>query len=324
MSEQNEYVTKRPTNSNMEALMGVQLPVLDHGFIELQDYMGDQQAIIDAARNSYQNGTKSFREDRGLLRYLMRKHHTSPFEMAEIKLHVKLPIFVARQWVRHRTASINEVSARYSVLESEFYLPTADDLGPQSTLNKQGRDGTLNPEQAKLVRRLLKEDALAAYEHYTVLLGDSQAPEYSSQEGFTLRRQEHGALELHEDDNYPGISRELARMNLSLNFYTRWTWKTDVHNFMNFLRLRNDRHAQLEIKRYAERMQDMLRVWMPQVHEAFEDYVQNAVSFSGPAANVLRHLIAGNIQAKDLRHELGKVLEKRELEETIAALVGVE
>lgn len=273
--------TKRPTVAAMEEILGDAHPVLDHGFVRVIDYMGDDAAIVQAARVSYGSGTKSVREDTGLIRYLMRHWHSTPFEMCELKLHVKLPIFVARQWIRHRTANVNEYSARYSVLDKEFYLPPAEDLAAQSKSNKQGRGEILPPEDAARVLHLLKSDAEQAYEGYEEMLNENAA-------GDVL------------DPTRTGLARELARMNLTLNFYTQWYWKIDLHNLFHFLRLRADPHAQKEIRVYAEVLLDIVQKWVPTAAAAFEEYRLHAVHLSRTEWKVIQALQAGqDINMKD-------------------------
>ena len=219
----------------LEAMLYQAIPVLDHGFVRVIDYMGDDAAIVQAARVSYGRGTRRVSEDAGLIRYLMRHRHSTPFEMCEIKYHVKLPIFVARQWIRHRTANVNEYSARYSILDREFYLPAPEHLAAQSAANRQGRGDVLAGEEAAHVLDLLREDATRCYDHYAEMLNEDEA----------------GAA---RDPSRQGLARELARMNLTLNTYTQWYWKTDLHNLFHFLSLRADAHAQYEIRAYAEAM----------------------------------------------------------------------
>jgi thymidylate synthase (FAD) len=216
--------TRRATVPALEDILYEALPVLDHGFVRVIDYMGDDGAIVQAARVSYGRGTRRVSEDRGLINYLMRHRHTTPFEMCEIKYHVKLPIFVARQWIRHRTANVNEYSARYSILDNEFYIPTPEHLAAQSAANRQGRGEIIEGEAARRVLDLLRDDAERAYAGYANLLNEDETG--------TPR-----------DPSWPGLARELARMNLSLNFYTQWYWKTDLHNLLHFLSLRADPHA---------------------------------------------------------------------------------
>ena len=269
------HETLRATVPGMEDLLYIPIPLLDHGFVRVVDYMGDDGAVVQAARVSYGRGTRSVSDDRGLINYLMRMGHTTPFEMCEIKLHVKLPIFVARQWIRHRTASVNEVSARYSILDREFYVPGEDVTASQSQGNRQGRGGTLSAEQAAWVQGLLREDAERAYDHYEELLNEGPNGEPM-------------------DPNRDGLARELARMNLSLNYYTQWYWKIDLHNLLHFLQLRADAHAQYEIRVYAEAMLErIVRPWTPLVHEAFLDHRLNARTLSGPALQVVRALVQG-------------------------------
>lgn len=267
-------MTKRPSVPSLEAILYEAIPVLDHGFIRVVDYMGDDAAIVQAARVSYGKGTKKVQEDRGLINYLMRHQHTTPFEMAEIKLHVKLPIFVARQWVRHRTANINEYSARYSILDREFYIPAQEHLAAQSSVNRQGRGAVLEGEEAAAVLGLLRQDADSAYEHYLEMLNQSE-------DGQAQRA------------DRSGLARELARMNLSLNFYTQWYWKIDLHNLMGFLRLRADTHAQYEIRAYADKMLEILKAWVPISYDAFLEHRLNAVNLSATAVQVVRDALSG-------------------------------
>jgi thymidylate synthase (FAD) len=265
--------TRRPTVMALEAILQTEHPVLDHGFVRVIDYMGDDAAIVQAARVSYGRGTKKVSEDRALIRYLMRHWHSTPFEMCEIKLHVKLPIFVARQWVRHRTANINEYSARYSILDREFYTPSPDQLASQTTTNRQGRGAVLDEEQATHVLHLLRDDAERSYATYRRLLNDPDDPDH--------------------DAERTGLTRELARIGLSLSTYTQWYWKTDLHNLFGFLRLRADPHAQFEIRAYAECIKDIVRNWVPASYEAFEDYRMNAVSLSAAEVDVVRQALTG-------------------------------
>ena len=288
--------TRRATVLALEEILYEPLPVLDHGFIRVIDYMGDDAAIVQAARVSYGRGTRKVSEDRGLINYLMRHRHTTPFEMCEIKYHVKLPIFVARQWIRHRTASVNEYSARYSILDNEFYLPKPDYLAAQTTVNGQGRGEVFDPKEAQHVLNLLREDAERAYTGYVELLNEdaSGAP---------------------GDPTRPGLARELARINLTLGFYTQWYWKTDLHNLMHFLSLRADPHAQYEIRAYAEAMLGTLARWVPMTHAAFLEYRMNAALISATGLAVIRRLIAGE---KVKQQESG--LSAREWRELIAVL----
>jgi thymidylate synthase (FAD) len=266
--------TRRATVPALEEMLFERLPVLDHGFIRVIDYMGDDQAIVQAARVSYGRGTRRTSEDQGLINYLMRHRHTTPFEMCEIKYHVKLPIFVARQWIRHRTANVNEYSARYSILDNEFYTPAPEHLASQATGNRQGREQVLEGAAARRVLDLLREDAGRAYAGYVELLNDdgSGAP---------------------IDPARPGLARELARMNLTLGFYTQWYWKTDLHNLMHFLSLRADPHAQYEIRAYAEAMLGTLARWVPLTYAAFLEYRMNAALISATGLAVIRRLLVG-------------------------------
>src|SRR5712672_871752 len=272
--------TRRATAPALEAVLYKALPVLDHGFVRVIDYMGDDAAVVQAARVSYGRGTKKVSEDRGLINYLMRHRHTTPFEMCEIKYHVKLPIFVARQWIRHRTANVNEYSARYSILDNEFYIPAPEHLAAQATTNRQGRGDILEGEAARRVLDLLREDSERAYAGYAAMLNEEA--------GTPL------------DPAWPGLARELARMNLSLNFYTQWYWKTDLHNLMHFLSLRADPHAQYEIRAYAEAMLATMQRWVPSAHAAFIEYRMNAASISATGLKVIQRMLAGeNVEQKD-------------------------
>lgn len=258
--------TLRATSEGMEKHLYVAHEVLDHGLVRVIDYMGDDAAITQAARVSYGRGTKAVTNDEGLIRYLMRHWHSTPFEMCEVKFHVKLPVFVARQWIRHRTANVNEYSARYSILDREFYIPAPEHLAAQSTVNNQGRGELLEGAEAARVLDILREDAMRAYDHYEDML---------SQEG------------------QKGLARELARMNLPANVYTQWYWKIDLHNLFHFLRLRADAHAQYEIRAYAEVMCGIARDWVPLAYAAFEDYRLGGVNLSGKAVEVLKRRLAG-------------------------------
>ena len=271
-SQQN--TTKRVSAPELEKILYEALPVLDHGFIRVVDYMGDDTSIVQAARVSYGKGTKKVNTDAGLIKYLMRHWHTTPFEMCEIKYHVKLPIFIARQWIRHRTANVNEYSARYSILDKEFYLPSPKHLAAQSQSNRQGRGDVLEGDQAKKVLDLLKSDAERTYSNY---------------EGMLNERYDGSVI----DENKIGLARELARMNLTLNTYTQWYWKTDLLNLMNFLRLRGDSHAQYEITAYANVMLDILKKWVPITFEAFMDYRVGGTEVSAKGKLIIQKLIKG-------------------------------
>ncbi len=258
--------TLRAVSEGMEAHLYRAHEVLDHGFVRVIDYMGDDAAIVQAARVSYGAGTKAARDDAGLIRYLMRHWHSTPFEMCEIKLHVKLPIFVARQWIRHRMANVNEYSARYSIMDREFYIPAPEHLAAQSRQNNQGRGEVLEGEEAARVLEVLKTDAARSYDHYQEML---------SQEG------------------QKGLARELARMNLPANIYTQWYWKTDLHNLFHFLRLRADAHAQYEIRVYAEAIARVVADWVPAAYSAFEDYRMGGATISAKGLDCLRRMLRG-------------------------------
>ena len=288
--------TRRATVPALEETLYEPVPVLDHGFIRVIDYMGDDEAIVQAARVSYGRGTRRTSEDQGLINYLMRHRHTTPFEMCEIKYHVKLPIFVARQWIRHRTANVNEYSGRYSILDNEFYIPAPEHLAAQATTNRQGRGTLLEGAAAQHVLDLLQKEAERAYRGYADLLNEDAT----------------GAA---TDPSRPGLARELARMNLSLNFYTQWYWKTDLHNLMHFLTLRGDLHAQHEIRAYAEAMLGTLARWVPMTHAAFLEYRLNAALVSATALAVIRRLLAGETVAPE-----ASGLSQREWRELMAVL----
>ena len=274
--------TRRATVPALEEILYEPLPVLDHGFLRVIDYMGDDSAIVQAARVSYGRGTKQVRADRGLINYLLRHRHTTPFEMCEIKFHVKLPIFVARQWIRHRTANVNEYSARYSILDKEFYIPEPEHLGAQSVANRQGRAGILQGQESTEVLALLREDSERAYDHYETMLNVRQ-----------MGAEEDGKEGQQIDPDRQGLARELARMNLPLNFYTQWYWKVNLHNLMHFLSLRADSHAQYEIRAYAEVMVDILKRWVPATAEAFDNHILGSARLSAAALRVLRRLLTG-------------------------------
>jgi len=266
--------TKRATVPALEKILYKPIKLLDHGFIRVVDYMGDDSAIVQAARVSYGSGTKKVSQDKGLIHYLMRHRHSTPFEMCEIKFHVKLPIFVARQWIRHRTANVNEYSARYSILDREFYIPAIQQLSSQSGVNNQGRDEALGVREAKRVLELLRKDASDCYEHYEEMLNFDE-------QGKIL------------DENRKGLTRELARMNLTLNTYTQWYWKIDLHNFMHFISLRLDQHAQYEIRVYAQAMLDCLKQWTPLTYEAFCQHRLGAIVVSQSGKEIIKKLLKG-------------------------------
>lgn len=266
-----------------ENLIGKEIKCLDHGFVRLVDVMGDDGSIVQAARVSYGAGTKTVNEDRGLIRYLMRHKHTTPFEMVEFKFHIKLPIFIARQWIRHRTANVNEYSGRYSIMKDDFYLPDVDQIRPQSENNKQGRsDETFSEEKANAIREKLGSVQKELYTEYESLLGEE-------------------------------LARELARINLPLSNYTEWYWKIDLHNLFHFLRLRIDSHAQYEIRVYGEAMAEIVKEIVPHAWQAFEDYSLNSANFSKPELNAMKKLLQGQkVEDLDL-DEIG--LSKREFGE---------
>lgn len=289
--------TKRATVDALEDMLYKPIKVLDHGFVRVVDYMGDDSSIVQAARVSYGRGTKKSLQDKGLINYLMRHRHTTPFEMCDIKFHIKLPIFIARQWIRHRTASVNEYSARYSILSNEFYLPEKINLSPQSQINKQGRSSDELPEaEADRVLDILKSDAEHCYKNYIDMMNEDEA-------GNII------------DESKTGITRELARMNLTLNHYTEWYWKINLHNLLHFLALRVDSHAQYEIRVYAQAMLDIVKAWVPYAFDAFVEHRMNGTSISKTGMEVIRALIDG----KNIDQE-SSGMSKREWQELMAVL----
>lgn len=254
-----ESRTRRPVSPGAERWLGIPVKVLDHGFVVLVDYMGTDESIVRAARVSTGSRSKGREDDRRLIRYLRRNQHTSPFEHVEVSFHVRLPIFVARQWVRHRTAHLNEYSARYSVLADEFYLPGLDDICMQDTSNRQGRGEALRPSEARMVQGHMLRLQRVAYRVYEKLL-------------------------------QMGVARELARIILPVSIYTEWYWKIDFHNLLHFLKLRLDPHAQAEIREYAKVIATIVRDGWPLAWEAFEDYTLHTISLSRSEQEVIRLL----------------------------------
>ncbi|WP_341817654.1 FAD-dependent thymidylate synthase [Wolbachia endosymbiont (group A) of Pherbina coryleti] len=254
--------TKRTIVKEIDAILYEEHKVLDHGFIRVVDYMGSDSAIVQAARVSYGKGTKQISQDEVLIKYLMRHHHTTPFEMCEIKFHVKLPIFVARQWIRHRTANVNEYSARYSILDNEFYTPKPEQVAKQSDNNKQGSGEAFDPDTSKEIIDSLTNDSNLVYSHYEKFIEQ-------------------------------GLAREIARTNLMLNYYTQFYWKIDLHNLLHFLKLRADKHAQYEIRVYAEVMLDIIKKWVPLAYNAFVEYCLESACISRTGLEIIRKLIKG-------------------------------
>lgn len=254
--------TKRTTVKEIDEILYEEHKVLDHGFIRVVDYMGSDSSIVQAARVSYGKGTKQISQDEALIKYLMRHHHTTPFEMCEIKFHVKLPIFVARQWIRHRTANVNEYSARYSILDNEFYIPKPEQIAKQSDNNKQGSGEAFDPDTSKEIIDSLTNDSNLVYSHYEKFIEQ-------------------------------GLAREIARTNLTLNYYTQFYWKIDLHNLLHFLKLRADKHAQYEIRVYAEVMLDIIKKWVPLAYNAFVEYCLESACISRTGLEIIRKLIKG-------------------------------
>lgn len=244
-----------------EALLDQEIKVLDKGFVRLVDYMGGDQRIVQAARVSYGAGTKTLRQDRGLIHYLLKNEHTSPFEQVILTFHTKMPIFVARQWVRHRTARLNEISGRYSIMRDEFYVPEPDQMRGQSSDNKQARSDEVLPNAAEMIAEM-EADQRQLYSHYEGMI-----------EG--------------------GLAREVARANLPLSLYTEWYWQIDLHNLLRFLRLRMDSHAQYEIRVYAEAMAQCAKAVAPLAYEAFEEHILGSARFSRAECEALTALLSG-------------------------------
>jgi thymidylate synthase (FAD) len=267
--------------SEAEAILDREYPVLDKGFVRLVDYLGGDERVVQSARVSYGSGTKSYREDAGLIDYLLRNSHTSPFEQVVFTFHIKLPIFVARQWIRHRTARLNEISGRYSVMKDDFYVPAPEDIALQSTDNKQGRSAeALDSASAEKVRSALAGGQSSAYTAYSSLVDE-------------------------------GIARELARINLPLSLYTEWYWQIDLHNLFHFLKLRLDAHAQKEIRLYAKVLFEIAGKVAPRCCESFKRHKLEGVVFSGDEMAELRKRLGG--KAADESGSLeGKNLERFE------------
>ncbi len=268
--EKNDFSTKRVVAPKLEKIMYKSFKILDHGFVRVVDYMGNDSSIVQAARVSYGKGTKKLNQDKNLISYLLSHRHSTPFEMNEIKFHIKLPIFVARQWIRHRTANVNEYSARYSVLDNEFYIPNLKELKPQSKSNNQGRAGELNDNEKKNYRKIIAESSKSNFENYNTLLNIDEDGDFL-------------------DKNNKGLARELSRVVLPLNSYTQWYWKIDLHNLMHFLALRFDDHAQYEIRVYAEKMMDILKKWVPLTYEAFIDNRLKSLMLSSKGIEFLKN-----------------------------------
>ena len=313
-NQEESLQTKRVTSPGLEEILYKSFPVLDHGFIRVVDYMGDDAAVVQAARVSYGKGTKKRSQDRGLIRYLLRHYHTTPFEMCDIKLHVKMPIFVARQWLRHRTASVNEYSARYSILDKEFYLPSPETIAAQSSSNMQGREGSVSAERAAEVLSILKEDATRCYSNYIDMMN------WESNSDDLAEKYNDSGREVKELDGVNSLSnepiaRELARVNLNLSYYTQFYWKINLHNLLHFIRLRADSHAQYEIRAYAEiLLNEILKRWVPLVYEAYSDYRHNSISLSAQEYELLQSVLSGK-SLDESKTQLSSALSARELTE---------
>lgn len=287
MEEENK--TFRPISEGGEKWIDKEIKCLDKGFVRLVDYMGNDEAVVQAARVSYGKGTKKISEDKGLIRYLLRHTHTTPFEMVEFKFHCKMPIFVARQWIRHRTANVNEYSARYSQLKDDFYLPEESALNKQDAVNKQGRAEELSADEKKKILINLTESYKTEFEKYEEFLKI-------------------------------GLAREVARINLPLATYTEWYWKIDLHNLMHFLKLRLDSHAQYEIRVFAEAMAKIVKDTVPLCYEAFEDYALESMNLSKLEKNfIAQHQWPVTKDVAELRLQVF-FNNKREADECMAKL----
>lgn len=285
-----EFKTKRVTVNKLDKILYKSFKVLDKGFIRVIDYMGNDASIVQAARVSYGKGTKKLNQDRNLINYLLSHRHSTPFEMNEIKFHIKLPIFVARQWIRHRTASVNEYSARYSLIENEFYTPKVQDIEPQAVQNNQGRSGKFDNEESSIYRDIIKNSSDENFKNYFELLNINNEGEVINQKK-------------------KGIARELARMVLPLNSYTQWYWKIDLHNLMHFLSLRFDKHAQYEIRVYADIMLEIMKKWVPMTYDAFIKNKMDSLTLSSDAIKYLRNIIKNkNVDESEIsRRELESI-----------------
>ena len=275
----------------VENILYKKFKVLDHGFVRVIDYMGDDSSIVQAARVSYGKGTKKINQDKSLINYLLSHRHSTPFEMNEIKLHIKLPIFIARQWIRHRTANVNEYSARYSILEREIYIPSLENLQTQSKTNNQGRGENIRDNEAKEKLNLIKKNSDQTFDNYSFLLNEDSS-------GNII------------DQSNDGIARELARMTLPLNTYTQWYWKIDLHNLMHFLSLRFDVHAQYEIRVYADIILNVMKKWVPLTYDAFLRYRMEGFSMSSEGVNFLKSIL------KNEKFDRNRI-SKREINEII-------
>lgn len=286
---------KRASIPKLDEILGIQFKILDHGFIRVIDYMGSDSSITQAARVSYGVGTKQVSEDIGLINYLMKHKHTTPFEMCEIKFHIKMPIFVARQWIRHRTANVNEYSARYSFMKDDYYVPNSNNVAEQSKTNKQGRNpnSKLTHEARFEVIQEIEEISKKSYDAYINMLNTNINGEIL-------------------DELKPNISRELARVVLGVNYYTEMYWKIDLHNLFHFLHLRSDSHAQYEIRVYAEKMLEIVKIWVPIAYDAFIKYRMNAITLSPQMMLVLKGLLRGESITQESsglsKREYGEVL----------------
>ena len=285
--------TNRPTVQSIDNILQKHFALLDNGFVRVIDYMGNDDAIVQAARVSYGKGTKTVNDDKALIRYLLKNKHTTPFEMCEIKLHIKAPIFVARQWIRHRTANVNEYSARYSEMKPEYYVPSQENIQVQSKYNKQGREGNFTEDTSKNIVDTIKKNSQETFNIYSQLLEPKE-------ENKTL-------------------AKEIARVVLPVNFYTEFYWKIDLHNLLHFLNLRTHTHAQYEIRVYAKQILDIVKLWVPITHEAFLDYIIDSVTLNNKQITVIKDIINNKIDIHNIDNtEYG--LSKAELRTVINKL----
>lgn len=282
--------TQRECVKAIDDILYEQINVLNSGFVRVIDYMGSDSAIVQAARVSYGKGTKQINQDRNLIFYLMKNKHTSPFEMCEIKLHLKMPIFIARQWIRHRTANVNEYSARYSILDNDFYVPDIEQIATQSDTNKQGRGSAIDSKWAQEIIDIFKKDNDEVYNTYEMMLNSQDSNNFNPMK--------------------PNLSREIARINLPLSCYTQMYWKIDLHNLLHFIELRISDHAQFEIREYARVLLDIVKKWCPIVYDAFVEYRLESKNFSKTALQIIKKKLKG----EDTSHETSQI-NKREWNE---------
>lgn len=320
------YTSYRSISPGLEEILFIETPVLDKGFITAIDYMGNDESITQAARVSYQKGTKTVRNNADLISYLMRNDHQSPIEMCEIKFHIKMPIFVLRQFIRHRTHMMNEQSGRYSILEKDYYIPDPQFISIQSKTNRQGRGDTVSEEQSKAVIDLLTSHSESAYLNYELLLGEDLYDEkdkmnenskifkmlVDNDEHYNMNDDSRKYLDFIDTydtsgNKVDGLARELSRIGLTLNYYTQFFWKMNLRNLLHLLSLRMDSHAQWEIRQYANIMYDICKLWVPQVIESFDNCQLHAIKFTRNQLKILQLFLEKNITDEDLDYEKYKL-----------------